>query len=95
MDKVGVRLVQTIYNKTYFVDLQDSEGEFIGYSIQQLLQHLEDTYIDTNDIEDDINDNEATFNLAYYPNEAQEMHWNRLQHCQMTATDLQEKLPIT
>ena len=38
VDKAGVRLVHTIYNTTYFLDLQDSECELIGYSIQQLLQ---------------------------------------------------------
>ena len=56
MDKAGVQLVQTIYNTTYFVDLQDSEGELIGYSIQQLLQHLKDTYIDVDNLEDEINE---------------------------------------
>ena len=81
-----------IYNTTYFVDLQDSEGEIIGYSIQKLLQHLEDTYIDIDDLEDKINDNEATLNLAYNPNEAPEMYWNRLQQCHMTAADLQETI---
>ena len=88
MDTAGVRLVQTIYNTTYFVDLKDSEGGLIGYSIQKLLQHLEDTYIDIDDLEDEINDNKATLNLAYDPNEAPEMYWNRLQPCQMTAADL-------
>ena len=92
MDKAGVRLVQTIYNKTYFVDLQDSESELIGYSIQKLIKHLKDTYIDTDDLEDNINDNEATFNLAYDPNEAPEMYWNQLQQCQMTAADLQKTI---
>ena len=91
-DKAGVRLVQTIYNTTYFIDLQDSEGELIGYSTQQLLQRLEYTYIDTDDLEDNINDNEATCNLAYDPNEAREMYWNRLQQCQMIAADLQETI---
>ena len=85
-------MVQTIYNTTYFVDIQDSEGELIGYSIQQLLQHLEDTYIDIDDMEDIIKDNEATLNLAYDPNEAPEIYWNRLQKCQMTASDLQETI---
>ena len=51
MDKAGVRLVQTFYNTAYFVDLQDSEGKLIGYSIQKLLQHLEDTYIDIDYLE--------------------------------------------
>ena len=88
VDTAGVRLVQTIYNTTYFVDLKDSEGRLIGYSIQKLLQHLEDTYIDIDDLEDEINDNKATLNLVYDPNEAPEMYWNRLQPCQMTAADL-------
>ena len=52
VDKAGVRLVQTIYNTTYFVDLKYPECKLVGYSIQQLLQHLEDTYIDTDDLED-------------------------------------------
>ena len=85
-------MVQTIYNTKYFVYLQDSEGKLIGYSIQKRLQHLEDTYIDTDDLEDDINDHEATFNLAYDPNEALEIYWNQLQQCQMTAVDLQETI---
>ena len=92
VDKAGVRLVQTIYNTTYFVDLQYLEGELIGYPIQQLPKHLEYTYIDIDDLEDEINDNEATLNLTYDPNEAPEMYWNRLQQCQMTAADLQEKI---
>ena len=70
VDKAGVWLVQTIYNTTYFVDLQYSEGELIGYSIQQLLQHLKDTYININNLEDKINDNESILNLVYDPNEA-------------------------
>ena len=90
-DKAGFRLVQTIYNTTYVVDLQDSEGELIGYSIQKLLQHLEDTYIDIDNLEQKINDNEATLNLTYDPNEKPEMYWNHLQQCQMKAADLQEK----
>ena len=92
MDKASVRLVQTIYNTTYCLDLQDSEGKLIGYSIQQLLQHLKDTYIDIDDLEDKINEKNATFNLAYNPNEAPEIYWNRLQQCQMTAADLQETI---
>ena len=92
VEKSGVRLVQTFYNTAYFVDLQDSEGELIGYSIQKLFQHLEDMYIDIDDLEDEINDNEATLNLAYDPNEAPEMYWNRLQQCYMTSADLQETI---
>ena len=37
VEKAGIRLVQTICNTTYFVDLQDLEGEIIGYFIHQLL----------------------------------------------------------
>ena len=92
MDKAGVRLLQTIYNTTYFVDLQDLEGKLIGCSIQQLIQHLKDTYINTDNLEDYINYNEATFNIAYDPNEASEIYWNRLQQCQMTPADLQETI---
>ena len=54
-NKAGVRLVHTMYNTTYFV--QDSEGELIEYFIQQLRQHLKDTYIGINNLEDEINNN--------------------------------------
>ena len=43
-------------------------------------------------MEDEINDNEATLNLAYDHSKAPEMYWNRLQKCQMTAADLQETI---
>ena len=91
-DKAGVRLLMTIYDKNYFVDLHDGQGQLIGHATKELLGHLEDTYVDPDDLEEEIQENEVILQADYDPNESTETYWARLKNCQRLATAMNEKM---
>ena len=60
----------------------------MGYTTKQLLTHLEETYIDLDELEEDIRANEALLSAAYDPNDSPQEYWARLQNCKRIAIEL-------
>jgi hypothetical protein len=47
VDAAGVRLILHIFDRQYFVDLEDADGEILGHGTKTLLNHLESTFTST------------------------------------------------
>ena len=60
----------------------------MGYTTKQLLTHLEETYVDLDELEEDIRANEALLSAAYDPNDSPQEYWARLQNCKRIAIEL-------
>ena len=88
VDKACVRLLQTIYSNSFFVDLQDTQGQIMGYTTKELLAHLTEMYVDLDELEDDILANEALLSEAYDPNDSPQEYWAKLQNCKRLAIEL-------
>jgi hypothetical protein len=74
----------------HFLDLQDDNGDIIGYTAMQLFKHLMDQYVQPEDVADQITALHQILEQNYDPNEEPQVYYKAVQDTRNTLESLHE-----
>jgi predicted nuclease with TOPRIM domain len=74
----------------HFLELQDDNGDIIGYTAMQLLEHLMDQYVQPEDIADQITELHQILEQIYDPNDEPQVYYKAVQDARNTLESLNE-----
>ena len=92
VDAAGVRLIHHIFDRQYFVDLEDGDGEILGYDVNYLLTHLDSTFTTIMDTRETLDNMDADLQKPFDLSEPPQGYWKHLQQCRYTSIKLEDTL---
>ena len=84
----AIRMLQYIFSDSSFLDLEDDQGQMIGTSPNEILVHLLDTNVGTEDMDKEITTIEETLRSKYDPSEMPQVYFKKLQTCKILLVQL-------
>jgi hypothetical protein len=77
--KGTIRMIKHIFPAPVFLDLCDEQGQLIGKTPQQIIQHLQDTFCDSEEAEEEILKQYKLMNTKYDPSDLIQVYYKALQ----------------
>jgi hypothetical protein len=74
----------------HFLELQDDNGDIIGYTAIKLFDHLMDQYVQPEDVADQITELHQILEQQYDPNEEPQVYYKAVQDARNTLESLNE-----
>jgi hypothetical protein len=65
--KGAVRMIKYIFPEPVFLDLCDDQGQLVGKNPQEIMQHLQDSFCDDEEAEEEILKQYKIMNVQYDP----------------------------
>jgi hypothetical protein len=91
-------MIKYIFDESCFLDLDDDQGQLIGKTPHDILEHIYTANVDEEDHDNEIIEIETRMRQEYDPNEQPQVYFRELQTCQTLLlhllVDCQEKTLI-
>jgi hypothetical protein len=88
--KEAIRMIKYIFPEPVFLDLCDDQGQLVGKTPQQIIQHLQDTFCDDEETEEEILKQYKIMNVKYGPSELVQVYFKALQDTRTILASLNE-----
>ena len=88
--KGAIRMIKYIFPEPVFLDLCDDQGQIVGKSPQDIIQHLHDTFCDDEEKEEEILKQYKAMHVAYNPSDFIQIYYKALQDARTILITLQE-----
>jgi hypothetical protein len=88
--KGAIRMIKHIFPAPVFLDLCDEQGQLIGKTPQDIIQHLQDTSCDSEEAEEEILKQYKGMNTKYDPSELIQVYYKALQDARTILVALSE-----
>ena len=90
--KGAIRMIKHIFPEPFFLDLCDDQGQIVGKSPQEIIQHLHDTFCDDEEKEEEILKQYRAMHVEYNPAEYIQIYYKALQDARTILVTLQETI---
>jgi hypothetical protein len=88
--KGAIRMIKYIFPAPVFLDLCDEQGQLIGKTPQEIIQHLQDTFCDSEEAEEEILKQYKQMNTKYDPSDLIQVYYKALQDARTILVALSE-----
>jgi hypothetical protein len=88
--KGTIRMIKYIFPEPVFLDLCDDQGQLVGRTPQEIMQHLQDAFCDEEEAEEEILKQYKVMNVEYDPSELVQVYFKALQDARTILVSLQE-----
>jgi hypothetical protein len=75
----AIRMIKYIFPAPVFLDLCDDQGQLVGKTPQEIMKHLQDTFCDDEETEDEILKQYKVMNVKYDPSDMVQVYFKTLQ----------------
>jgi hypothetical protein len=89
----AIKMIKYIFDDTCFFDLEDDQGQMIGYTPHEIITHICDANVTTEDHDAEILDIEDRIREPYDPGEAPQVYFKLLQTCRILLIQLGRDCP--
>jgi hypothetical protein len=84
------KMIMHAFKDYHFLELQDENGDIVGYTAMELFDHLMDQYVQPEDIADQITALHKILEQPYDPNEEPQVYYKSVQDAKNTLESLNE-----
>ncbi len=88
--KGTIRMIKYIFPAPVFLDLCNEQGQLIGKKPQEIIQHLQDTFCDSEEAEEEILKQYKRMNTKYDPSDLIQVYYKALQDARTILVALSE-----
>jgi hypothetical protein len=88
--KGAVRMIKYIFPEPVFLDLCDDQGQLVGKTPQEIMQHLQDSFCDEEEAEEEILKQYKVMNVKYDPSALVQVYFKALQDARTILVSLNE-----
>jgi hypothetical protein len=88
--KGTIRMIKYIFPEPVFLDLCDDQGQLVGKTPQEIMQHLQDSFCDEEEAEEEILKQYKIMNVKYDPSALVQVYFKALQDARTILVSLQE-----
>jgi hypothetical protein len=89
----AIKMIRYVFDDTCFFDLEDEQGQMIGYTPHEIITHICDANVTTEDHDAEILDIEDRIREPYDPSEAPQVYFKLLQTCRILLIQLGRDCP--
>jgi hypothetical protein len=86
------KLIMHAFKDYHFLELQDENGDIVGYSAIELFDHLMEQYVQPEDIADQITALHKILEQSYDPNEEPQVYYKSVQDAKHSLESLNETI---
>jgi hypothetical protein len=86
----AIRMIKYIFPAPVFLDLCDDQGQLVGKTPQEIMKHLQDTFCDDEEAEDEILKQYKVMNVKYDPSDMVQVYFKALQDARTILVSLSE-----
>jgi hypothetical protein len=84
------KMIMHAFKDYHFLELQDDNGDIVGYTAIELFDHLMDQYVQPEDVADQITALHKILEQPYDPNEEPQVYYKSVQDARNTLESLNE-----
>jgi hypothetical protein len=88
--KGAIRMIKYIFPEPVFLDLCDDQGQLVGKTPKEIIRHLQDTFCDDEEAEEEILKQYKIMNVKYDPSELVQVYFKALQDARTILASLNE-----
>jgi hypothetical protein len=88
--KGTIRMIKYIFPEPVFLDLCDDQGQLVGTTPKEIIQHLQDTFCDDEESEEEILKQYKIMNVKYDPSNLVQVYFKALQDARTILASLNE-----
>jgi hypothetical protein len=88
--KGTIRMIKHIFPEPVFLDLCDDQGQLVGKTPQEIMKHLQDSFCDEEEAEEEILKQYKIMNVKYDPSALVQVYFKALQDARTILVSLQE-----
>jgi hypothetical protein len=86
------KMIMHAFKEHHFLELQDDNGDVIGFTACELFAHLIDQYVQPEDIADQVTELHNQLEQAYDPTEEPQVYYKALQDAKLTLESLNQTI---
>jgi hypothetical protein len=86
------KMIMHAFKDYHFLELQDENGDIVGYSAIELFDHLMEQYVQPEDIADQLTALHKILEQAYDPNEEPQVYYKLVQDAKHSLESLNETI---
>jgi hypothetical protein len=85
-------MIKYIFPEPVFLDLCDDQGQLVGKTPQEIMQHVQDSFCNEEEAVEEILQQYKIMNVKYDPSDLVQIHFKALQDTRTILLSLQEKV---
>ena len=86
------KMIMYAFKEYHFLELQDGNGDIVGYTAIELFQHLMDQYVQPEDVADQVTALHKVLEQQYDPTEEPQVYYKLVQDARNTLESLNESI---
>jgi hypothetical protein len=86
------KMIMHAFKEHHFLELQDENGDVIGYTALELFAHLIDQYVQPEDVADQVTELHKQLEQAYDPTEEPQVYYKAVQDAKLTLESLNQTI---
>jgi predicted component of type VI protein secretion system len=86
------KMIMHAFKDYHFLELQDENGDIVGYTAIELFDHLLDQYVQPEDVADQVTELHKLLEQKYDPNEEPQVYYKTVQDARNTLESLNENI---
>jgi hypothetical protein len=86
------KMIMHAFKEHHFLELQDENGDVIGYTALELFAHLIDQYVQPEDVADQVTELHKQLEQSYDPTEEPQVYYKAVQDAKLTLESLNQTI---
>jgi hypothetical protein len=86
------KMIMHAFKEHHFLELQDDNGDVIGYTAIELFEHLIDQYVQPEDVADQVTELHKQLEQQYDPTEEPQVYYKAVQDAKLTLESLNQTI---
>jgi hypothetical protein len=86
------KMIMHAFKEHHFLELQDDNGDVIGYTARELFEHLIDQYVQPEDVADQVTELHKQLEQKYDPTEEPQVYYKAVQDAKLTLESLNQTI---
>jgi hypothetical protein len=86
------KMIMHAFKEHHFLELQDENGDVIGYTALELFAHLIDQYVQPEDVADQVTELHKQLEQSYDPTEEPQVYYKAVQDARLTLESLNQTI---
>jgi hypothetical protein len=86
------KMIMHAFKEHHFLELQDDNGDIIGYTAIELFEHLIDQYVQPEDVADQVTELHKQLEQKYDPTEEPQVYYKAVQDAKLTLESLNQTI---
>jgi hypothetical protein len=86
------KMIMHAFKEHHFLELQDDNGDVVGYTARELFAHLIDQYVQSEDVADQVTELRKQLEQAYNPTEEPQVYYKAVQDAKLTLESLNQTI---